>query len=76
MCFDIIKNFKELNCFGWVVEIDLYNLNFILLKCIVFGCFKYENVVLVINNDGYVVVYFGDDECGEYLYKFVFKYCY
>lgn len=44
-----------------------------LKKCIVLGCFKYENVEIVLVVDGCVIVYMGDDECGEFFYKFVFK---
>ncbi|MEZ5479359.1 MAG: DUF839 domain-containing protein [Thiolinea sp.] len=35
------------------------------------GRFKHENTELVVNDDGHVVVYLGDDERGEHLYKFV-----
>lgn len=67
--FDITKNPKEPNRFGWVVEIDPHNPNSTPLKRTALGRFKHENAALVINNDGHVVVYLGDDERGEHLYK-------
>ncbi|CSC07174.1 phosphatase [Vibrio cholerae] len=74
--FDITKNPKEPNRFGWVVEIDPHNPNSTPLKRTALGRFKHENAALVINNDGHVVVYLGDDERGEHLYKFVSKHRY
>ncbi|WP_246752352.1 PhoX family protein, partial [Vibrio cholerae] len=62
--------------FGWVVEIDPHNPNSTPLKRTALGRFKHENAALVINNDGHVVVYLGDDERGEHLYKFVSKHRY
>lgn len=37
------------------------------------GRFKHENAELVIADNGKVVVYLGDDERGEYLYRFISK---
>ncbi|EEO01501.1 TPA: PhoX family phosphatase [Vibrio cholerae] len=74
--FDVAKNPNEPNRFGWVVEIDPHNPNSTPLKRTALGRFKHENAALVINNDGHVVVYLGDDERGEHLYKFVSKHRY
>ncbi|EPP5684336.1 PhoX family protein [Vibrio cholerae] len=74
--FDVAKNPNEPNRFGWAVEIDPHNPNSTPLKRTALGRFKHENAALVINNDGHVVVYLGDDERGEHLYKFVSKHRY
>jgi secreted PhoX family phosphatase len=69
--FDISKNPNEPNRFGWVVEIDPMNPNSTPKKRTALGRFKHENCAVVIAPSGQVVVYSGDDERGEFLYKFV-----
>ncbi|MDE1317746.1 PhoX family phosphatase [Vibrio aestuarianus] len=71
--FDVAKNPNEPNRFGWVVEIDPNDPTATPLKRTALGRFKHENAALTINNDGHAVVYLGDDERGEHLYKFVSK---
>lgn len=61
----------EFNCFGWVVEVDFFDLDSILVKYIVLGWLCWECVVVLVGDDGCMVVYFGDDIKGEYIYKFV-----
>ncbi|MEE3745027.1 PhoX family protein [Campylobacter porcelli] len=71
--FDIAKNENEPNRFGWVVEIDPYNPNSTPIKRTALGRFKHENAEVVIAKDGKIVVYMGDDEANEFIYKFVSK---
>ena len=71
--FDLAKNPNEPHRHGWVVEIDPMNPNSTPKKRTALGRFKHENAALTINNDGHVVVYLGDDERGEHLYRFVSK---
>ena len=69
--FDVSKNPNEPNRAGWVVELDPTDPNSTPKKRTALGRFKHENAELVVNNDGRVVIYMGDDERGEFLYRYV-----
>ncbi len=69
--FDAAKHPNEANRFGWVVEIDPKNPNRAPIKRTALGRFKHENAALVLAKDRRAVVYMGDDERNEYIYKFV-----
>ncbi|WP_119393287.1 PhoX family protein [Salinibius halmophilus] len=71
--FNVAKHPNEPNRFGWVVEIDPMNPDSKALKRTAMGRFKHENAALTINKDGHAVAYMGDDERGEFIYKFVSK---
>ncbi|MDF1792717.1 MAG: PhoX family phosphatase [Thalassobaculaceae bacterium] len=69
--FDISKNPNEPNRNGYIVEIDPFDPTSTPKKRTALGRFKHENAELVIDGSGHAVVYMGDDERGEFLYKFV-----
>lgn len=69
--FDISKNPNEPHRAGYVVEIDPSNPASTPVKRTALGRFKHENAEVTLAADGRVVVYLGDDERGEFLYRYV-----
>ena len=69
--FDISKHPNEPNRVGYVVEIDPTDPSSTPKKRTALGRFKHENAAVVVASNGHVVAYSGDDERGEFLYKFV-----
>ena len=68
--FDLSKNRKEVNRFGWVVEIDPFNPGSTPVKRTALRRFKHEGATFA-EARGHAVIYSGNDENGDYFYKFV-----
>ncbi|QGX98201.1 PhoX family phosphatase [Roseovarius faecimaris] len=69
--FDTSQTPNEPHRAGWVVEIDPSDPTSAPVKHTGLGRFKHENAEVVLAPDGRVVVYMGDEERGEFLYRFV-----
>ena len=68
--FDLSKEPNEPNRHGWVTEVNPLDPQSTPVKHTALGRFKHENAEMVQAKDGRIVVYMGDDERGEFIYKY------
>ncbi len=69
--FDLSQEPHEAFRFGWIVEVDPYEPRSTPRKQTMLGRFKHEGANIAIARNGRAVAYMGDDERGDYIYKFV-----
>lgn len=69
--FDLTTDPHEPHRFGWIVELDPTDPKAAPRKHTMLGRFKHEGANIVISANGHAVAYMGDDERGDYIYRFV-----
>jgi len=69
--FQVDTEPNEVNRFGWCTEIDPFDPRSTPVKRTALGRIKHEGAEMVETRDRRVVVYCGDDEQNEYIYRYV-----
>ncbi|MET0546468.1 MAG: PhoX family phosphatase [Caulobacterales bacterium] len=68
---DLTQNPTAAALYGWIVEIDPYDPSWMPRKRTALGRKKGEAATTALSKDGRLVVYSGDDERNQFIYKFV-----
>ncbi len=71
--FDLDKEPNEANRYGWVIEVDPRDPTSTPVKHTALGRLRREGAETTLAKDGRAVVYSGDDQAHEFVYKFVSK---
>lgn len=71
--FRVADEPNEPNRFGWIVEIDPFKPKSTPVKRTALGRIKHEGAKVQETREGKIVVYSGDDETFEYIYRYVSK---
>jgi secreted PhoX family phosphatase len=69
--FDVSVEPREPNRFGWIVEVDPFDPMAAPIKRTALGRFRHEAATPIVNRDGRVVVYLGEDRAWGYVFRFV-----
>ncbi|WP_223423621.1 PhoX family protein [Tateyamaria pelophila] len=69
--FDVSQNPNEPHRVGYIVEIDPSDASSTPVKHTALGRFKHENAAYALSPDGRLIIYMGDDERGEFMYKWL-----
>lgn len=69
--FDLAREPNEPNRYGWIVEVDPLEPGSTPVKHTALGRFRHEGAENAIAKSGQIVVYSGDDDKDEFIYKFV-----
>lgn len=69
--YDLGREPNEPHRFGWIVEVDPYTPDAVPVKRTAMGRFKHEAATCSVAPDGRLVVFMGDDEAFQCVYRFV-----
>ncbi len=69
--FNLDREPNEPNRFGWIVEVDPRDPEAMPVKHTALGRFRHEGCETTVSADGRLVIYSGDDNRFDYMYKYV-----